>query len=123
MLWFCLLNFLFKSVLIKLVFPAAFDPVKTNLRTLTGIVSRSFLALFRFFLSIFSFTCLSLIGLSCCVKKKTKLLGPIGTSSYAVTLATSVVTGILLCDLTGVSLCFAIIFCMSFSNACKIYVM
>ena len=44
----------------KLVLPAAPDPVKNSLRNLTGIVPFSFLALLRFLLSIFSFSFFSL---------------------------------------------------------------
>ena len=48
----------------KLVLPAAPDPVKNSLRNLTGIVSFSFLALLRFLLNIFSFSFFSLALLS-----------------------------------------------------------
>ena len=48
----------------KLVLPAAPDPVKNSLRNLTGIIPFSFLALLRFLLSIFSFSFFSLALLS-----------------------------------------------------------
>ena len=48
----------------KLVLPAAPDPVKNSLRNLTGIVPFSFLALLRFLLSTFPLSFFSLASSS-----------------------------------------------------------